>query len=101
MPEDLTHIKRFIDDTIDYAEIMIGLEPGEVYEEQPKPLEPWQKIAQYFEVHEEIVLRSGTPISELSNRELPSPSAVKGEHNLLLLPYYQEHFNPKETIADK
>lgn len=37
-----------------------------------------------------LVLRPGTPISEISGRDLPSPADIKGEHNVLLLPYYQE-----------
>ena len=37
-----------------------------------------------------MVLRSGTPISEISGRDLPSPADIKGENNVLLLPYYQE-----------
>lgn len=35
-----------------------------------------------------MVLRSGTPISEISGRDLPSPADIKGENNVLLLPYY-------------
>ena len=37
-----------------------------------------------------MVLRSGTPISEISGRDLPSPADIKGDNNVLLLPYYQE-----------
>lgn len=37
-----------------------------------------------------MVLRSGTPISDISGRDLPSPADIKGENNVLLLPYYQE-----------
>jgi len=35
-----------------------------------------------------MVLRSGTPISDISGRDLPSPADIKGENNVLLLPYY-------------
>lgn len=35
-----------------------------------------------------MVLRQGTPISEISGRDLPSPADIKGENNVLLLPYY-------------
>ena len=37
-----------------------------------------------------MILRKGTPISEISGRDLPSPANIKGEQNVLLLPYYQE-----------
>jgi len=37
-----------------------------------------------------MLLRQGTPISEISGRDLPSPADIKGENNVLLLPYYQE-----------
>ena len=37
-----------------------------------------------------LVLRQGTPISEISGRDLPSPADIKGEYNVMLLPYYQE-----------
>ena len=37
-----------------------------------------------------LVLRPGSPISEISGRDLPSPADIKGDHNILLLPYYQE-----------
>lgn len=32
----------------------------------------------------------GTPLSAMSNRNLPSPSEVKGESHILLMPFYQE-----------
>jgi hypothetical protein len=35
-----------------------------------------------------LYLRNGTPISEISGRDLPSPADIKGEQNMLLLPYY-------------
>ncbi len=35
-------------------------------------------------------LKPGTPISELSGKDLPSPTGLKGEKNVLLLPFYQE-----------
>lgn len=35
-------------------------------------------------------IEPGTPISDLSNRNLPSPSEVKGESHMLLMPFYQE-----------
>lgn len=37
-----------------------------------------------------MVLRQGTPISDISGRDLPSPADIKGDGNVLLLPYYQE-----------
>lgn len=37
-----------------------------------------------------LVLRQGTPISEISGRDLPSPADIKGDQNVLLLPFYQE-----------
>ena len=37
---------------------------------------------------EKIQLRLGTPISESSGRGLPSPNNVKGESNILVLPFY-------------
>ena len=43
-----------------------------------------------------MLLRQGTPISEISGRDLPSPADIKGEANILLLPYYQE-VEKKET----
>ena len=35
-------------------------------------------------------LQPGTPISEISGKDLPSPTGIKGEKNVLLLPFYQE-----------
>jgi len=35
-----------------------------------------------------LVIRMGTPISDISGRELPSPADIKGDYNMLLLPYY-------------
>jgi hypothetical protein len=35
-----------------------------------------------------LVLKVGTPISDISGRDLPSPADIKGDHNVLLLPYY-------------
>ena len=35
-------------------------------------------------------LEPGTSISDISGRDLPSPTGIKGEKNMLLLPYYQE-----------
>jgi hypothetical protein len=37
-----------------------------------------------------LVIRSGTPISDLSERDLPSPAEIRSDNNVLLLPYYQE-----------
>ena len=37
-----------------------------------------------------LVLRKGTPISEISGRDLPSPADIKGDQNVMLLPFYQE-----------
>jgi hypothetical protein len=37
-----------------------------------------------------MILRAGTPISDISGRDLPSPCDIKGDNNMLLLPYYQE-----------
>ena len=33
-------------------------------------------------------LEPGTPVSDLSGKDLPSPTGIKGEKNMLLLPYY-------------
>ena len=40
-------------------------------------------------------IRGGTPLSEISDRNLPSPCEVRGDSHLLLMPYYQE-VNPDE-----
>jgi len=45
-----------------------------------------------------MIIRSGTPISEIQEKELPSPAEFKNEGNVLLLPYYQEiSETPKEA----
>ena len=36
------------------------------------------------------MIRPGTPVSEISGRDLPSPAEIRGDTNVLLLPYYQE-----------
>lgn len=46
-----------------------------------------------------MVLRQGTPISDISGRDLPSPADIKGDNNVLLLPYYQE-LEKRETFED-
>jgi len=37
-----------------------------------------------------LVIRSGTPISDISERDLPSPAEIRSDNNVLLLPFYQE-----------
>lgn len=35
-------------------------------------------------------IEPGSPISNVSMRNLPSPSEVKGQSHILLMPFYQE-----------
>ena len=63
--------------------------------EQPKKVEPQVVYVSDEPVREKIVLRAGTPISDLSGRGLPSPTNVKGDSNVLMLPFYQEKVQDK------
>ena len=44
-----------------------------------------------------LIIRRGTAISEMSDKDLPSPADIKGENNMMLLPYYQEVSKPEAT----
>lgn len=35
-----------------------------------------------------LVIRKGSPVSELSGRDLPSPAEIRGDTNVMLLPFY-------------
>lgn len=43
-----------------------------------------------------LVIRKGSPISDMSGRDLPSPAEIRGDSNVLLLPFYQEVEKRKE-----
>jgi len=35
-----------------------------------------------------LVIRKGSPVSDMSGRDLPSPAEIRGDSNVLLLPFY-------------
>jgi hypothetical protein len=35
-----------------------------------------------------LVIRSGTPVSDTSGRDLPSPAEIRNDMNVQLLPFY-------------
>jgi hypothetical protein len=37
-----------------------------------------------------LVIRPGSPVSEISGRDLPSPAEIRSDNNVMLLPFYQE-----------
>ena len=46
-------------------------------------------------------IEQGSPISNVSMRNLPSPSEVKGQSHLLLMPFYQEIMEEEAKNKDK
>lgn len=37
-----------------------------------------------------LLIPQGTPVSQISGRDLPSPAEIRADTNMLLLPFYQE-----------
>ena len=35
-----------------------------------------------------LVIRPGTPVSDISGRDLPSPAEIRSDNNVMLLPFY-------------
>lgn len=56
--------------------------------EREKNMSPRVKQNEIFIDPASKFLQPGTPISEISGKDLPSPTGIKGEKNILLLPYY-------------
>lgn len=48
-----------------------------------------------------LLINQGTPVSQISGRDLPSPAEIRADTNMLLLPYYQEVIKNQDQVSRK
>lgn len=48
-----------------------------------------------------LVIRPGTPVSDISGRDLPSPAEIRSDNNVMLLPFYQEINHKADKYKDE
>ncbi len=48
-----------------------------------------------------LVIRPGSPVSDISGRDLPSPAEIRSDNNVMLLPFYQEINHKGDKFKDE